>query len=292
MFTWQQALAEYSRTEIATQLRHGAWQRVLRGVYRTAEVDPTGQARVIAAQLSMNVHAAAACHDTAAQLHGFAVLEAPDIHVLCRAARRTRAAGLVVHRAEFHSADVVQVGSVWATTPARTAVDLARTYSRLDAIALLDAALRSGVARSALWAELDRQVGNRGVRQAAALIPLADGRAQSPMESRTRLRCIDAGLPRPEPQLEVRVGNSVRFLDLGWRDHKVGLEFESGEWHTGVAAATRDNPRHNLLVDDGWLMFYAIGSQVYRQPQAFTEPVRRAIVRRELERAVVHGESA
>ena len=45
--------------------------------------------------------------------------------------------------------------------------------------------------------------GHRGVVQARELVELADPRAESPQESRTRLRCVDAGFPCPEPQIEV-----------------------------------------------------------------------------------------
>lgn len=97
------------------------------------------------------------------------------------------------------------------------------------------------------------------------------------MESRTRLRCIDAGLPHPRPQFTIRVGRSTYRLDLAWPEYKIGLEYESGDWHTGVAAANRDNPRHNVVTHVGWTMFYATAPQVYRSPQVFTAPILRAI---------------
>ncbi len=36
------------------------------------------------------------------------------------------------------------------------------------------------------------------------------------MESRSRLRCLDGGLPAPEPQIEVRASGHRYRLDLGW----------------------------------------------------------------------------
>lgn len=123
--------------------------------------------------------------------------------------------------------------STLTTNAARTAVDVARTLTRLDALATLDAALRAGVSSTALTAELEKQAGRRGRRQAAQLIGLADVRAESPMESRTRLRCIDAGLPPPEPQIEVQTRNGLRRIDLGWRRRRIGLEYDSTVWHRG-----------------------------------------------------------
>ena len=91
------------------------------------------------------------------------------------------------------------------------------------------------------------------------------------------MRCLDAGLPRPVPQCKVWVGGRLYRLDLGWPGYRIGLDYESGDWHTGAAAASRDNPRHNGLTDIGWTMYYATGGQVYRAPHMFTDPILRAV---------------
>ncbi|HEY5855042.1 MAG TPA: type IV toxin-antitoxin system AbiEi family antitoxin domain-containing protein [Aldersonia sp.] len=275
-FTWQQARVEYSRSEIRVRVDRGEWVRVLHGVYREASRTPTTGLLVEAARLSLKVCDAVACHQTAAALHGFAILDDPRIHVLASAPRQSRA-GLVVHRDHLSAADVVSVRGTPATNAARTAVDMARTLDRLDAIATLDAALRCGVPHPDLFTELTRHARKPGHRQAAELIPLADRRAESPMESRTRLRCLDAGLPRPVPQFKVTVRGKLYRLDGAWPEHRIGLEYESGEWHTGGDAASRDNPRHNGVTDLGWTMFYATAPQVYRAPHTFTEPILRTV---------------
>ncbi|KAA0022430.1 hypothetical protein [Antrihabitans cavernicola] len=217
----------------------------------------------------------AACRHTAAQLHGFAVLDDPRTHVLCTAPRTSRSSGLVVHRDAV--GNLTTVRGLPTTDAARTAIELARLYGRLDALAVVDSALRRGVARRMLDAELARQVGNRGIRQATELVPIANPLAELPMESRTRLRCIDAGLPTPDLQVVVRVSGMDRRLDLGWERWKVGLEYESRELHSSELAVSRDNRRHNWLTDHGWQMFYATSDQVYSDPEKFTEPIRRAL---------------
>ena len=275
-FTWQQARVEHSRSEIRVRVDRGEWVRALHGVYREASRTPTTGLLVEAARLSLKVGDAVACHQTAAVLHGFAVLDDPRIHVVASAPRQSRA-GLVVHRDHLSAADVVSVRGTPATNAARTGVDMARTLERLDALATLDAAIRARVQPAALAAELTRHTYRSGHRQAAELIPLADGRAESPMESRTRMRCLDAGLPRPVPQCKVWVGGRLYRLDLGWPEYRIGLDYESGDWHTGAAAASRDNPRHNGLTDIGWTMYYATGGQVYRAPHMFTDPILRAV---------------
>lgn len=66
------------------------------------------------------------------------------------------------------------------------------------ALATLDAALRSGrCSRAEMWRAAVEQVGRRGIVAVRELLPLADERAESPMESEARLAMIDGGLPIP-----------------------------------------------------------------------------------------------
>lgn len=218
-----------------------------------------------------------AAYATAAELHGFSVTEDGATHVL--GVQLSRSKQLIVHRDRLSSTQVASKNGVPTTTAARTAIDLARTLNRMDALATLDAANSLGLAPDELGEELTRHHRRRGFRQAADLIALMDGRAESPMESRTRLRCIDAGLPRPQPQLEVLTADGPRRLDLGWPKYHIGLEYDSVAWHSGIHAAARDNTRHNHLVTQGWTIFYATALDVLHHPDTFTEPIRLAINR-------------
>ena len=286
-FTWEQARDEYTVAEIRTHIRRGAWIRVFRGVYRESSTPASTTLSLSAARLSMAVDRIVACRHTAAQLHGFAVLNDPAVHVLSPVRRNTRTPGLIVHRDVLATQDLVTLPGAQASSPVRTALDLARTYSRLDALAALDLALRRnllsgsrfGVRREELEHGLTSCRGLRGCRQAVELVGLADPLAESAMESRTRLRCIDAGLPQPVSQVVVQHNGIERRLDLAWPQWRIGLDYDSTEWHSGSTALARDNPRHNWLMEQGWQMFYATAVQVYRTPEQFTEPIRRAIHR-------------
>jgi hypothetical protein len=92
---------------------------------------------------------------------------------------------------------------VRATTPVRTALDLARLLGRERGLAVLDAALRTGQDRTALVAGLPSLGRLPGCGRARALVDLADGRAGTPAQSVLRLRWLDAGLPTPVPGLPV-----------------------------------------------------------------------------------------
>ncbi|MGW4773621.1 type IV toxin-antitoxin system AbiEi family antitoxin domain-containing protein [Nocardia sp. NPDC004278] len=278
VFTTRQVFLEYTRAELRALLARGEWVRVFHGVYREATTPSSATLRVAAARLSMGLTFLAASYHTAAELHGFSVINDGLTHVLGIQASRSQR--LIVHRDRVDPAQLEPINGIVTTNAARTCVDLARALPRMDALATLDLALRQGLSRAELGVEIERQAGRRGCRQAAELIPLADCRAESPMESRTRLQCIDARLPHPVPQLEVQTQDGPRRIDLGWRQWQIGLEYDSATWHSGEPAAVRDNPRHNSLTTQGWTIFYTAAPHVYHHPHTFTEPIRQAIAAR------------
>jgi very-short-patch-repair endonuclease len=281
-FGTAQALAFHTPAEVRARIDAGEWLRVFTGSYRRHDSEPTARLRVSAAGLSVG-RPVAACLATAAELHGFGVLDDPDTHVLAAPDNPfARRPGLWPHQLVLARGDVATLAcGTRATTAARTAVDLARAVPRLDALAVLDAARAAGVAAAALAVELERHVGLRGVVQARELVPLADARAQSPQESRLRLHCHDARLPAPTPQLRVRDDRGrSRYLDLGWEEVKVGLEYDGEEGHDGPENRRGDRRRHNFLEDDGWAMFYATDLDVYRDHALLMARVARAIARR------------
>jgi very-short-patch-repair endonuclease len=106
------------------------------------------------------------------------------------------------------------------TTVPRTIVDLARR-DRRTAIMAADAAVRESlVTRAELDAALVTARGWPGVRQAREIVALADGDAESPLESIVRLALHDDGFPLPKLQ-RVVAGYRVDFL---WPEHRLILE--------------------------------------------------------------------
>jgi hypothetical protein len=152
---------------------------------------------------------------------------------------------------------VLNIGGVWVTSPLRTAADLARLLPRPDALASLDALLRvPGTTQQGITAVLDRFGRYRGVVQARELVVLATPLAESPQESRTRLRCIDAGFPAPQPQLVVMdgAGRFVARLDMGWPALLRAVEFDGDEHHSESADLRHDRDRRDLVERCGWAL--------------------------------------
>lgn len=149
----------------------------------------------------------------------------------------------------------------------------------MDALAVLDAALRSGACEPA---DLSREVlfhGRlRGVRQARELSRLADGLAECPQESHLRLVLIDGRMPVPEPQVWVYddLGTARFRLDLAYRHRRVGIEYD-GRSHTDRDRLRADRSRMNWLAANGWIVRYFTDHDLYRRPSGIIATVRAAL---------------
>jgi hypothetical protein len=209
----------------------GSWRRTpWRGVYVDGELPDDVPTTIRAASLWLGGDLVA-CHTTAALLWGFdlrtrAAAASEPLHFLGpERLNNRRVRRLQVHCSHLGTDDVVLHRGIWCTRPARTACDVVRLGAPIDALATLDAALRSGTcSREQLATAVTAQAGLREVVRLRELVPYADGRAESPMESRMRWRFIDAGLPAPDLQVEVGANGRRHRLDTGWRDHRVGAE--------------------------------------------------------------------
>ncbi|MEJ3744663.1 DUF559 domain-containing protein [Actinomycetes bacterium KLBMP 9797] len=224
---------------------------------------------------------AMACRQTAAWLHGFGEFAplSPQVQILIPAGMpRPRLRGVKVYDTVL-PAEPVTVHGVPCVPAARCAIDLARTVRRLDALPVLDGALRAGgCTADELATEVARHGKLRGVCQARQLLTLADPGAQCRQESQMRLVIIDGRLPRPEPQVAMVDGFGIvrYYLDLGWRRQRVGAEYD-GVSHLDRTTARRDRERHNWLVAQGWKMRYFTDVDLYRRPRHLVEVLRQAL---------------
>ena len=260
VFTRRQALTAYTPDEIRARLDSGCWWRVLHGVYADMRTRPEPHAYLAAAHvLQPDV---VGCLHTAAALHRIGVVDDGRLHLARPDGRNARAGpGVRVHRLGLGPGDTVVVDRLRVTSVARTAADLARALPRLDGIAVLDAAL-TRTDRGSIEAVLGRAAGLRGIRTARTLLDLADVGAESPMESRLRLRIVEAGLLRPVTQYPV---GGYR-LDLAWPRCRIGAEYD-GAVHDGRAAIRADRFRHNRLCGLGWRIFVFTDVDVYGHPE-------------------------
>ncbi|MGY0005083.1 DUF559 domain-containing protein, partial [Micromonospora sp. I033] len=264
--------AGVSRGVIRHRVEQGRLRRLSRGVYGTQD-DFGSHLRAIFRRLPPS---ALVGFQTGAQLHGFGAVSSAEVHVIVPAGCVVpRIRGVVAHEAALPVPGPVEIAGVPCAPAARCAVDLARVLRRMDAMPLLDLCLRSGACGpDELRAEAGRHGGLRGVCQARQLVVLADPRAECRQESQLRLLLVDGGLPAPEPQLWVadRYGAPRYRLDLGYRQRKIGIEYD------GVSHLDRDRLRHdrsrmNWLAANGWRMRHFTDVDLYRRPRHVTSTI-------------------
>lgn len=128
-------------------------------------------------------------------------------------------AGIAHHVAELPASQrVMRVGALDHTTLARTAVDVARDSDRMAcAVAAFDSALRMGVSKAELREVFDGCRSWPGARLVARAIDMADGRADNPGESFSRVVLVQLGLAPDDLQVPVfdELG-LVGYADFGW----------------------------------------------------------------------------
>ncbi|WP_006244833.1 hypothetical protein [Mycolicibacterium tusciae] len=277
--TTSQLLNVMTRQELDVQVRHGGLVRVWYGVYAAAEPDLLG--RLAALDLFVGQHTVA-CMGTAAKLYGFDTETTTALHVLDPGVRMRPTIGLMVHQRT--GGRLQRVSSRLATAPAWTAIEVARELSRPRALATLDAALRSTwCTASDLEFAVREQRGRRGIVAVRGLLPYADGRAESAMESEARLVMIDYGLPLPELQYEIRGRDGeVWRVDFAWPEARVAAEYESVAWHAGRTEMVRDKKRYAGVQDCDWTLIPIVVDDVRQNPARLAQRIERHLMRSQL----------
>ncbi|ORB71885.1 hypothetical protein [Mycobacterium scrofulaceum] len=268
--TTTQLLTVMTRQQLDVQVRNGGLVRVWHGVYGAAQ--PNFLGRLAALDVFMGRHAVA-CMGTAAALYGFDTENTMAIHVLDPGIRMRPTGGLMVHQRT--GARLQRIGGRLATAPAWTAVEVARQLRRPRALATLDAALRSmWCTRNEIGQAVEEQRGRRGIVAVRALLPLADGRAESAMESEARLVMLDRGLPLPELQHPIvgRDGELWR-VDFAWPDMRLAAEYESIDWHVGRTEMLRDKSRWARIQELGWTIIPIVVDDVRREPDRLADRI-------------------
>jgi hypothetical protein len=267
-----------SRDELRLLVATAKVRRLLRGVYVAAGAPETLELRAEAV-VKVVPRGTVVCGRTAAWLWGVDALamssrgDLPPVDVMGPAgSARSRRADTSGRTGPMLESDVVELSGIWVTTPARTAADLARLLPRPDALAALDVLMGlPEMSRELIAGVLGRFTRYRGVIQARELVDLADPRAESPQESRARLRCVDAGFPCPEPQIDVfdETGDLLARLDMGWRELLKAMEFDGDEGHSTPAQQAHDQARRERVERRGWGLAVVTSEHVLSRSLAF-----------------------
>lgn len=195
----------------------------------------------------------------ASALHGAAwVDDTIPIEVIWNCTRPP--VGVIARDETLDDDEVTRVAGLPVTTVARTAYDLGRRLPREQAIARMDALMHAtpfSIEDVLLLAK--RHSGARGLRRLRAALLLVDAGAASPKETWLRLLLIDAGLPVPATQIPALDGSwPVAFLDMGWEQYKVAVEYDGDHHRTDRRQYRKDQRRLRKLEEMGWIVIRVI----------------------------------
>lgn len=233
--------------------------KLYRGVFiRRAADEVTLRDRAIGAWLATGRKGVVA-GVTAAALHGAPWVDA-SLPVELTGAKGRPQPGLILRTERVAADEITRRSGLPVTTRARTAFDLGRHLDRFEALKRLDALMwNQHFDIGEVSALAERRPRARNVRRLRELLPLIDGGAASPRESRLRLWLLDKGFPRPQTQIPVLEGSRpVAFLDMGWPEHKVAVEYDGDHHRKDRRQYVKDMGRLRMLEAMGWIVIRVI----------------------------------
>ena len=233
-------------------LQTRTWTRLSRGQYAWVGLphDARLRLRAVAARMPLDY---AFSGLTAAWLLGLDVVWNDPVKVTIGRDVPVRArAGVRLRRAALPESDVIMRQGFRTTSALRTVRDLGSRADGVESVVAVDMALHEGVlGHSQLVNYVQAHPGEKGIKRLRRAVRLADARSESPMETRLRMELVNARLPRPAVQAELRGanGNFIGRVDLYYPDRRLVIEYD-GENHKDRLVA--DLRRQNALVNAGY----------------------------------------
>ena len=248
-------------------------------VYLPNDGDLTAAARAEAAWLWSRRRGVVAGRSAAA-LHGAKWID-PQAPAELLYDNRHRPPGIRTYADRIADDEILLIGEMAVTTPARAALDLACRNPLDRAVTAIDAlANATGLKTADVELIAQRHPGRRGLTRARRVLDLVDAGAESPRETWLRLLLVRAGFPAPATQIPVRdeFGQIIARLDIGWEDHKIAAEYDGDHHRTDRRQFNRDIARTETLTAMGWIVIRVTsqdtpGAIVHRVESAFARRV-------------------
>jgi hypothetical protein len=79
-----------------------------------------------------------------------------------------------------------------------------------------------------------------------------------------RLILVDAGLPAPRTQIKVTDGVNVAFIDMGWEEPMVGLDYDGQHHSADRGQYLHDIGRAELIERQGWIDIHVVAEHSRR----------------------------
>lgn len=179
---------------------------------------------------------------------------------------QVRRQGVVGHTVLAFEEEVTVWEGIRISTPARTWLDLARIVPMEDLVAIGDQLVRQPrpgfELRTEPWSsipELRRMLARhpklQGIVKARAAVEMIRVGADSAPETFLRLALAEGGLPEPELQLRIVLGDPYApAADLGYRRQRIAIQYDGGH-HLTREQQTVDNRRDQVFYSAGWRYF-------------------------------------
>jgi hypothetical protein len=241
----------------------------------------------VAAALAVTSSQSVGSHRSAAQVYGLGLIhgEAAGTIEVTRSPEdrgsRSGRAGVLVHAAALPADQVVMRYGVPLTSVARTVIDLARTLSFLEGVAVADSALHSGqTSRAELDAVLASCPRWPGIQRARQVTAFADARAESVLESIGRVAFHESGLPPPD--LQVWVGDEDEIIgraDFLWRQYRTIAEADGLFKYSSPSRSLAQLDRDARLRAAGYEVVHFTWPEITRVPAQVAWSVKAAFQR-------------
>jgi hypothetical protein len=278
----------YDDNALARAVRAGIITRMRQGAYAASDVwgglDDVGRHRLLSEAVLMQYD------DDVALSHGSAVmgfegpsygLDLTSVHLthLSRETGRRNVAGIVHHVGTCRVLDVTRLDRHWATSPARTVLDVAMLHGTEAGIVVADDFIRRRLtSKNELWLLYGPVKDWPGALILRLVIERCDGRAESVGESLGRELFRKHRVPLPIPQFEIfhPSGELAGRTDWAWPDHRLLGEFDGKQKYgrflrpgeTAADAVWREKQREDLLRElTGWSFIRLVWADLFRADQ-------------------------
>lgn len=251
LLTWPELVARAGSTARARRhLRDGHWWRLMHGLYAPMGAEDGAHLRAAAVRVSLPAHVTLS-HRSALWVLGLDVLGSGLDVTVPRGLRLQARQGLRPHTAELADEDVCELEGLRLVSAARAVVDVARAESLVEAVAVGDAALRSGAATAGQVSDVvARSFGLRGVLRAREVVRHLDGRSESPMESRMRMRFVLGGVPGVVSQQDL-YDDDGHVCRADWLVRGVVVEYDGRLARLDPGVFVRERRRQNRIAAAG-----------------------------------------
>lgn len=265
----------HTSRDLARLVRTGEFERVHKGLYRTGEGDGTERHIALLAHTPLG-DAELFSHESAALLHGIRLEAVPElVQVIGLGEPKSwRTGHRRIRRQRLPPGAACEVDGKPCTSLTLTMCHLACTLPYRQAMIACDSALGLAANHSrvphaddgarALALDLLAELGRaKGVARARAVLSRADGRAESPAETLSRIALSRLGLAPSTLQLRVddAYGQVIGYGDFAWESVRLigeydgeGKYFELAPGQDAREVFLKEKRRQQRIEEMGWVV--------------------------------------